>query len=107
METLFSLSWRVYPCTALMLLGALCLARGVRQGVSGLFRQRGPAQVVALMDAFRSTMLGVLLAGIGAAWLWGITWLFVLALVFGLEEIYESSRYLSLLRRPRKTADPS
>ena len=43
--------------------------------------------------------LGLTLAGLGAAWNWHILWLFVLSLIFGAEEILESSVHLFILRR--------
>lgn len=100
METLTDLSWRIYPASGLMALGAAFLLSGIRLEVAGIRRPTGePAKMVTVIRGFRFAVLGVALAGLGASWNWNIMWLFVLSLVFGGEEVLESSVHLFILRR--------
>ena len=100
METLTDLSWRLYPALALMALGAAFLFTGVRLEVEGIRHPTGESlKMVTIIRGFRFAVIGTSLAGLGAAWNWHITWLFDLSLVFGGEEVLESSVHLFILRR--------
>ena len=100
MEALTDLSWRIYPASALMALGVAILFSGMRLEVEGIRRPTGdPMKMVTVIRGFRVAVIGVALAGLGAAWAWLITWLFVLSLVFGAEEVLESSVHIFILRR--------
>ena len=100
METLTDLSWRIYPASALMALGVAILSSGIRLEVEGIRRPTGDSmKMVTVIRGFRITVIGVSLAGLGASWTWHIMWLFVLSLVFGGEEVLESSVHLFILRR--------
>ena len=100
MDALTDLSWRVYPASALMALGAAILFSGIRLEVEGIRRPAGDSmKMVTVIRGFRIAVVGVALASLGAAWTWHITWLFVLALVFVGEEALESSVILFILRR--------
>ena len=100
METLTDLSWRIYPASALMALGVAILFSGIRLEVEGIRRPTGDStKMVTVIRGFRVAVIGVALAGLGAAWTWHITWLFVLSLIFGGEEVLESSVHLFILRR--------
>ncbi len=55
---------------------------------------------------FRIAVIGLVLAGLGASWWWHVTWLFVLTLVFGGEEILESTVHLAILRWKPKMGTP-
>ena len=100
MEALTDLSWRIYPASVLMALGAAILFSGMRLEVEGIRRPTGdPTKMVTVIRGFRFAVIGVALAGLGASWNWHITWLFVLSLVFGGEEVLESSVMLLILRR--------
>jgi len=100
MEALTDLSWRIYPASALMALGVALLLSGLRLEVEGIRRPTGDSmKMVTVIRGFRIVVIGVALAGLGAAWTWHITWLLVLSLVFGGEEVLESSVHLFILRR--------
>ena len=103
MDTLIDLSWRVYPATAMMTLGAVVWFIGSRMAKRGLRRPIGDStKMQTFVIGFRLAVIGVTLAGLGAAWNWHLTWLLVLSLVFGGEELLESTIHLSILRmKPR------
>jgi hypothetical protein len=100
METLVTLSWRWYVAVPLMALGATCAVWGAKQGFTGLrSAMRGDsAQLVAFMVGFRATIWGLALVGIGAAWIWQLTWLFVVSLAIGGGETVETCLILFALR---------
>jgi hypothetical protein len=56
------------------------------------------AQLVPFIEGFRVTVWGLALMGIGAAWLWHLTWLFVISLAMGCGETLETSLILFALR---------
>ena len=100
MATLIDLSWRLYLASALIGLGAVFLFAGIRLEVEGIRRPTGDSsKMVTVIRGFRIAVIGLSLAGLGAAWNWHITWLFVLSLIFGDEEVLESSVHLFILRR--------
>ena len=103
MDTLIELSWRVYPAAAMMALGAVVWFIGSRMAMRGLRRPVGDStKMQTFVIGFRFAVIGITLAGLGAAWNWHLTWLFVLSLVFGGEELFESTIHLSILRmKPR------
>jgi hypothetical protein len=100
LETLIHLSWRWYLALPLMGLGAALAVWGSRRGLQGLRSAvRGNAtQLVPFMEGFRATMIGLALAGLGAAWAWHLTWLLVLSLAMGGGETLETSLILFALR---------
>ena len=100
METLIELSWRVYPITALIALGIGLALRGLLMGLTGLRgAMRGDSgKVLPWIQGFRLSIIGLALAGLGAAWGWHLTWLLVLTLAIGGEEILESSIVIFALR---------
>ena len=51
------------------------------------------------MRGFRSTVIGLALLGITAAWTWPLVWLRVLLLAIGGEETLESSIHAWAIRR--------
>lgn len=108
MDALIELDWRVYPASVLMAAGVAVLLWGVRLGSSGRRLPTGdPAKILAAVQGFRVAVIGIALAGVGAAWAWHVMWLFVLSLVFGGEELLESTTHISILKRgprPRSTA---
>ena len=60
---------------------------------------RDPAKAITRVRGFRLSMIGLVLAGTGAGWLLGQTWLIVLSLAIGGEETLESSiSYFGLTR---------
>ena len=101
-----SLSWRWYPATALILLGgALALwglwteALGLRDSLRG-----DHSRIVVWIQGFRLSIIGLALAGIGAAWALHLTWLLVISLAIGGEETLESSIVIFALRRKQRPA---
>jgi hypothetical protein len=100
MEALVHLSWRLYLAVPLMMLGAALAVWGGKRGLKGLLRAvRGDsAQLVPFMEGFRTTIIGLALVGIGVAWVWHLTWLFVLSLTTAGGETMETSLILFALR---------
>jgi hypothetical protein len=100
LETLVTLSWRGYLALPLMVLGAICAVWGVKRGLTGLrCAMRGDsAKLVPLMVGFRATVWGLALVGLGAAWIWQLTWLFVVSLAIGGGETVETCLILFALR---------
>ena len=104
MDALVELSWRAYPSVALMLLGVA----GFLRGALAIMRSwRGPLRnrPVEHMSGFRIAVIGLAIAGIGAAWMWQFVWLLALALIIGGEELLESSWALYALRRSRRALE--
>ena len=99
MESLIDLSWREFPSALLIVVGVVTAWLGSKHGLGGL---GGPARDGSHMQTFvvgfRTAVVGLVLAGLGASWWWHQTWLFVLSLVFGGEEILESTTHLAILR---------
>ena len=100
MEFLTELSWKMYPSFAMMAIGLAVLLRGAsvaRRGLSSLMSD--PTRMHRFVIGFRVAVIGITIAGLGAAWNWDILWLFVLSLIFGAEELVESTVHLYILRR--------
>ena len=99
MEALVDLSWRPFPSAVLIIIGLATAWAGSGLAARGL-RQRagGGSNMQDFVRGFRFAVIGLVLAGLGAAWWWHVKWLFVLSLVFGGEEILESTVHLAILR---------
>ena len=66
-----------------------------------------PTKMHRFVIGLRITVIGMTMAGLGAAWNCDILWLFVLSLAFGGEELVESTVHLYILRRgPSRPARP-
>jgi hypothetical protein len=99
MDWLIDLSWREYPASALLFVGLTLLLYAVGKEMSALRRDyREPGRVLDIVQAFRLTVLGLVLAGFAAAWQWQIDWLALLALAIGIVELLESSVMIYALR---------
>ena len=99
MEALVDLSWRQFPSAVLIAAGLGAVWLGRRRGLGGLRRPaRDGSHMQTFVIGFRIAVFGLVLAGLGASWWWHQTWLFVLSLVFGGEEILESTAHLAILR---------
>lgn len=100
MDTLVNLSWRLYLVLPLMALGGAMAVWGTRRGFSGLrcAVHGDAAQLLAFIVGFRTTIWGLALMGIGAAWLWHLTWLFIISLAIGCGETLETFLILFALR---------
>ena len=104
METLIELTWRVYPISALIALGIGLAVWGLLMELNGLRGAlRGDSgKLLTWIQGFRLSIIGLALAGLGAAWAWHLTWLLVLTLAIGGEETLESSIVIFALRRGRR-----
>ena len=96
MGELIDLEWRVYPAAVLAVAGAAIALLGIRLLAARL--RKTPADMIGFVTGFRIAVIGVTLAGLAVSWNWHIAWLFVLAVVFGAEEILESTTHLAILR---------
>ena len=68
--------------------------RGALRGESG--------KLLTWIQGFRLSIIGLALAGLGAAWGWRLTWLLMLTLAIRGEETLESSIVIFALRRGRR-----
>jgi len=100
MEFLTELSWKMYPSFFMMAIGLAVLLMGAAIDHRGLYSPMSdPTKMHRLVIGFRIAVIGITMAGVGAAWNWDILWLFVLSLAFGGEEVVESTVHLYILRR--------
>ncbi len=106
MNGVMQLAWDNYLAVALMVLGVALAVRGLRRCRVALPHPRtGAMQPLTWMRGFRLALIGLAVAGAGAAWLWDLDWLLALSLAIGGEETLESSIAISALRaQPARTA---
>ena len=99
-DLLVNLSWRLYLVLPLMALGGVLVVCGARQGTSGLrcAMHGDAAQLLTFIQGFRTTIWGLALMGIGAAWLWHLTWLLIVSVAIGCGETLETFLILFALR---------
>lgn len=91
--------WGNAAAVVLMALGVLTAVRGVQRCRAAFPRPRAASmQPLGWMRGFRLTMIGLAIAGVGAAWLWDLGWLLLLSLAIGGEETLESSIAIHALR---------
>ncbi len=104
MDSLIELTWRVYPISALIALGIGLALWGLFMELTGLRGALGgdPGKLLPWIQGFRLSIIGLALAGLGAAWAWHLAWLLVLSLAIGGEETLESSIVIFALRRGRR-----
>ncbi len=104
METLIELPWRVYPISALIAVGIGLALWGLLMELNGLRGAlRGDSgKLLTWIQGFRLSIIGLALAGLGAAWAWHLDWLLVLSLAIGGEETLESSIVIFALKRGRR-----
>ena len=103
MEALVDASWRIYPAIVLIAVGTVLWSFGTRMAFRGLGRPMSDlTRMQTFVQGFRIAVIGITVVGLGISWNWHVTWLFVLSLVFGGEEILESTVHLAILRwKPR------
>jgi hypothetical protein len=93
-------SWHAYGAIVLIALGLAIVIWSLRRGAGTARRRvRDPGRALALVQGFRIGIIGLSLAGIGAAWLWQLEPLLVLSLIIGGEELLESSVVIAALKR--------
>src|SRR5687768_11376736 len=99
-DTLINLSWRLYLAVPLMALGAMLAVQAARRGRPALLcTVRGDAsQLVPLMQCFRTTVIGLAIVGIGAAWTWHLTWLLIVSLAIAAGESMETALIIFAVR---------
>ncbi len=103
MDALVELSWRAYPAAAIMAAGGLAFAFGARE-LTRAFRLSvwDRERPIVHVAGFRRAVVGLAVAGVGAAWLSQQLWVLLLALAVGGEELLETSIILFALRRGRR-----
>jgi hypothetical protein len=79
--------------------GAFLLVRSVRGALRSFQQPFGPERNISWMASFRRFMLGAALVGVAASLLFDVTWLLLLSLAIGGEEVLESTLLLDGLRR--------
>lgn len=103
MDEVWRLSWRAWPATSMM-------AAGLVVALLGTWRQRHwlvlPAsdgrKGSAMVRALRAVLAGGALAGVGASWLWQWPVAAFVAVVIGLEELWETSVVVGALDDARR-----
>ena len=92
MDLLIHFSWRLYLALPMMGLGLVIAIGGAKRARPALVAAvRGdPSHLVTLMRGFRATVIGLALVGIGAAWIWHLTWLFIVSLATACGESLET-----------------
>ena len=106
MDVFIDLDWRFYPAAVLALAGAATALLGIRLLAARL--RETPSDMIGFVTGFRIAVIGLTLVGLAVSWNWHITWLFVLAVVFGAEETLESTTHLAILRwRPGGRLSPN
>ena len=79
MDALIELSWRLYPASALMALGVVIAAAGVHRCRLAFLRPLAQSMYPRRwVHGFRLTLIGLIVVGIGAAWLRYLAWLLAL-----------------------------
>ena len=97
---MIDLSWRIYPAACLMAAGAWLVAAGIRRDwTAHRLRATDRAKPLTMVRGFRLMLLGVSVLALGAAWAWHLGWLAILALIFGGEEMLETSLVIFGLTR--------
>ncbi len=86
----------------LLLVGAGLVWHGLvggRDGTSGLLN--GRAFAIRRMEGFRRLVLGLVVFGLGAAWVWQSPTFFYLAIGIGFVELVESSAVIATMKAAR------
>ena len=104
-DVLIDLEWRIYPAAVLAFTGAATAWLGI--SLLAVRLRETPADMIGFVTGFRIAVIGMTLVGLAISWNWHITWLFVLAVVFGAEEVLESTTHLAILRWKPGSPSPS
>jgi hypothetical protein len=91
--------WRYPPSVILLAYGLAMLWRGLRGGpggARGLIRRR--AGGLGRIEGWRLSVLGLAVAGLGAAWFWESRVLLFLALGIGYVEVQEATLVINAWR---------
>jgi hypothetical protein len=108
MHEIADLSWRAYPASVLIALGAGMFFYGAEMLVNAvrisIWKLDRP---IVWVRGFRSAIVGLAIVALGAAWLSQQLWVLLLALAIGGEELLETSVILFALRRGQRIMRPS
>lgn len=99
MDVIFNASWLHHLGILVMLYGVALFWRGLvggRDGERGLVRRGIP--MLDRLEGWRTTLVGLTLFGLGAAWYWDALWLLVLSLGIGFAELHETSHIIRAWR---------
>jgi|GEM_PF-2392482 len=99
LSTIYEAGWFHNLGIGVMVWGLLYIWLGLsggRDGRRSLIR-RG-VRMVDRLEGWRTFLLGLTVAGLGAAWFWDQRWLLVLSLGFGFTELHESTHVLRAWR---------
>ncbi len=92
--------WNTYLAALVLISGIAMVSWSLSWGVSKVLKESlDPMRALALVRSTRIGLVGLSLVGIGAGWIWNIEGLLVLSIIFGCEELYETSLVIALLKR--------
>lgn len=98
MEALLLAPWRTMPALLLAAAGLVVFVRGVRAMGAARTQARDPERALLVARAFRVWIMGLCVVVLGVAWLAGLGWLAVIALIVLGEEMLETSVMVAALR---------
>ncbi len=98
MDELLTWPGRIYPSSALVVMGAGLIVAGLRAALPTHKPTGWPEWALLYLVVFRRTVVGACVAVAGVAWLSSIAWLVGLAVCVGVGELLESSYYIGVLR---------
>jgi hypothetical protein len=98
MEALLLAPWRTVPAVLLVAAGLVIFLRGIRALGAARTDARDPERALLVARAFRVWIMGLCLLVLGGAWLAGVGWLAVIALIVLGEEMLETSVMVAALR---------
>lgn len=89
----------IYLATPILIFGFAMVSWSLYWGVKKVLRESSdPMRALVLVRSLRIGLIGLGLVGIGVGWLWHIESLLVLSLIFGCEELYETSLVIAVLK---------
>ncbi len=93
-------SWNIYLPSIILIFGAVIVSWSLYRGVKKVLKESAdPMRALVLVRHLRTGLAGLSLVGIGAGWLGHIESLLFLSLIFGCEELYETSVVIAVLKR--------
>jgi hypothetical protein len=100
MEELLEAMWPAVPAALCLAAGALLLTAGVRRRIRdhAVPPPSGNANALGLVRSFRFVLTGGALVGVGIGLLADVSWLVVLSLIIGGQELLETSIMAAALR---------
>jgi hypothetical protein len=102
-EAFLGLSWRLYPVLALAALAVALVARGCATLDRSRRESRDPDRALLVARGFRTGILGLCIGVFAGAWLYGVGWLALVALIVVGEEMFETSVMVGALEDGRRT----